>query len=755
MSIINLIIVESPAKCKKIENILGKNYKCIASFGHINELNSLDLIDFNNFENNVYKIIKSKKKYIDNLKNNIEKTKKNNGEIIIATDNDREGEAIGFHICNLCNLSIYNTKRIIFNEITKTSLIKAIQEPTYLNIDIVNSQQSRQILDLCVGFKVSPLLWKYVNYKSSAGRCQTPTLKLIYERENEVLNYLDNPQFIWNIFGEFGNKKWIFNLINYENILIDKDLIIDFLDKCKNYNFICNKKDFGTNYEKKYPPIPLITSTLQQICNKNYNLSSKITMKIAQELYESGLITYMRTDSTNMSMEFIKNVEKYINTTYGDNFVSNNYNDRDKNKSKQKSQEAHECIRVTDPFLNCIKNFSNKITPIHEKIYNLIWKTSIQTIMKPSLYKILELHVNTPINNIYFKYKHTLIHYKGYEIIDYDDKKYNESLDEYNYIQYYLFNDENVSGINISNKYILCENKIKNHPKLYNESDVIKNIEKLNIGRPSTFSSIVQNIETKNFVSKEKEQFLKKYNKETIKFENQNINCETNEIDIIEYNKYKVTEKGIKILEFCYNYFNELFNYNYTNIMENDLDLIANGSKTKKDVCRQVNNDLDKVVNNIKIDTKNNDYKVDLKQNRVNIGKYDKKSIYLCNGKYGYFLEYNKKTFSIDKNLDIHSLTLEFAINIIIKQINEKNKLILREIDENISIRQSKYGEYIYYKTKNMKTPLFIPIDNFTLNILECKKDEIINYVNNYNVNNKKKYNKYSKYKKYTKYNKI
>ena len=457
-------------------------------------------------------------------------------------------------------------------------------------------------------------------------------------------------------------------------------------------------------------------------------------MKIAQDLYEKGLITYMRTDSTSMSMEFIKKCEKYINNNYGSEFVSSNFNDRNKNKSKQKSQEAHECIRVTDPNICTIENDEN-----HKKIYKLIWKISLQTIMKPSIYKKNTLDINSPIENIYFNKHFYLNNFKGFEIIDFNNDNHETNLQQYNYINHFVFNS-NKNEININNNNIECNNCISKYPKLLNESDVIKNIEKLNIGRPSTFSTIVQNIESKGFVSKEKKQLLEKYNQTNIKLENKIIDETIEEKEILEFNKYKVSEKGEKIIEFCNKYFNDFFNYNFTNMMEKDLDLIANGEKDKKSICKEFNNILDDLINNFnnnEIEEKN-EFKISFKQNRINLGKYDKKSIYLCNGKYGYFLEYNKNKFSIqDNNID-----LDKAINIINTKKNEVNKSVLRDINENITIRESKFGKYIFFKTKTMKKPIFISLDSFDDNILLCDTKKIIDYVENNKNKTKKNYRK-------------
>ena len=283
----NLIIVESPAKCKKIESILGKEYKCLASYGHICTLNDLNQIDFNHYEKNEYKIIKEKTKNINNLKKEIQIVLKNK---------------------------------------------KSINNPIKLNLNIIHSQQTRQILDLCLGFKISPLLWKNVYYGLSAGRCQTPALNMIYDSKKELDKYIENPLFKWNIKGIFGDKNWDFKLLYNETKLSKSQDIHNYLENCKKYDFMC--KILKLNNEKRYPPIPLITSSLQQNCSKLFGFTSKMTMKYAQDLYESGLITYMRTDSTSMSIEFINTAVDYIKKEYGDQYVSSSVYSRGVNQSK-------------------------------------------------------------------------------------------------------------------------------------------------------------------------------------------------------------------------------------------------------------------------------------------------------------------------------------------------------------------------------------------------------------------------------------
>ena len=311
----SLVIVESPAKCKKIEEYLGPGYKVIASFGHLRNISKLQDINIHNNFNTTYSVIQEdiKLKQIEKIRSEIVKA----NDVIIATDDDREGEAIGWHICELFGLSITNTKRIIFHEITESAIQSAISHPKRINMNLVQAQQARQILDLLVGFTISPILWNCVNHSNlSAGRCQTPALRLIYE------NYLDIKQspgkLVYNTSAMFTNLNLLFELNKQFN---EEILVRNFLEECKHYNFVCSI----TTPKKiiKQAPEPLTTSSLQQLASNELHISPKDTMKYAQQLYESGYITYMRTDSKKYSNEFIDNVKKYINTIHSEQYISN------------------------------------------------------------------------------------------------------------------------------------------------------------------------------------------------------------------------------------------------------------------------------------------------------------------------------------------------------------------------------------------------------------------------------------------------
>ena len=365
----SLVIVESPAKCKKIENYLGPGYKCMSSYGHIRELPSLKNIDIEKNFSPTYLMIDNaiKRKNVEALRKEIKSAR----EVILATDNDREGEAIAWHLCDVFKLDINKTKRIIFHEITESALQQAIKNPRTVDMNIVNAQQARQILDVLVGFKVSPVLWKLVSQPKgkdnalSAGRCQTPALKLIYENQKEIDESIERK--VYNTTGYFTNLNLPFEL-NPEGKFEDEDDMITFLDDSINFSHIytCSqpKKIF------KQPPEPFTTSRLQQVASNELHYSPKETMRICQLLYEGGYITYMRTDSKTYSAEFLDSAKEYITKTFDAKYIGhiidgicddNNISTetakkRGKKKSKTKNaeendslrQEAHEAIRPTN-----------------------------------------------------------------------------------------------------------------------------------------------------------------------------------------------------------------------------------------------------------------------------------------------------------------------------------------------------------------------------------------------------------------------
>lgn len=780
-----LVIVESPAKCKKIEKFLGEKYKCIGSFGHLTELNKLEQINFEDFSLK-FSIIYSKKEQVSKIRKEIN----NCEQVIIATDDDREGEAIGWHICKLFNLDVNNTPRILFNEITENALKKAILNPSRLNLDLINSQKARQALDLIVGYKITPLLWKIFvsNTKNalSAGRCQTPALGLVYDNYLEVKD--NNGEKGFNINGYFTSKSINFTLNN--KFIINSD-VEEFLELSKVFDHIYSQKQIK-NCEK-HPPEPLTTSSLQQQTNNNYNYSPKETMSICQKLYENGLITYMRTDSKNYSIDFVNNVEKYVidkydkkyfneNNNYGSKKLAlsnvNSNNSNANNNNKVKPQEAHESIRPTNiktEFLDS-KDWSIK----ERNVYKLIWNISIQSLMTNYKYKLLETNISSP-KNLHYNYNAEYPIFLGFKIINYNKKDNDEMQKMYNYLEL-LKNNSTINYNKISVKEIL-----HNFKQNYNEAKLVNLLEKKGIGRPSTFASLVEKIQARNYVKREnvdgKKIICKNYelidkiitiNEEEREFNNQK-------------NKLVIQPLGILVFEYLKNNFSQIFNYDYTKLMEEQLDKIANNEETYYNLLYNSNQELENVLKSItiekqqyKIDSnhtyligkngpvikkvcdgkteflsvkdninieylKNENYTIDsivdydkmqAIEKRDNIlGNYKNIPILLKKGKFGLFLEYNSKNYSLPKQnkfsktkTNNYKITLEEAIIIITNSdLNNNN---IRIINDSISVRNGNYGYYLMHKTKTMRKPQFYSLQNCEFNLELCEDSAILNWVN-------------------------
>ena len=716
MTSLYLIIVESPAKCKKIESFLGSDYKCIASFGHICELNQLDQIDYDKFENNKYQWSKSKYKQIKQLKELTKQYLSHN--IFIATDNDREGEAIGFHICRLCHLNPLETKRILFNEISKRVIVSAIENPTRLNLEYYHSQQTRQIMDLVLGYKITPFVWKYITGKGSAGRCQTPALGIVYDNECEVYNKIKKASTCFKITGYFGDKSIQCTL---NNPISNLDDCRDFMDKCKNHSFFFN---LSLNYESKGARcFPLITTTLQTMASSCLGLSAKQTMSAAQKLYEKGMITYMRTDSTSMSKQFVSTASKYIEEKYGSQYLSLELNKLSWNKNKNKSQDAHECIRCCD-----VRKSSASGDGIESKLYNMIYTHTLKCMMKPPVYDCKNIEINAPQE---YMFLHTLKKNKfaGYDIIS--NKKEKSHVNLYDY-----FSTVSRDKTDIPIKYnsISAEQYMNSNLSLLNDTGLVKRLESKGIGRPSTFASIVSNIEDKGLVKKEKEIILAEM--ELYKFNLEaNILQESSNVEkITQKNKYKVTENGKNVIEFCRKYFGTCFDYSFTENMESRLDEIHEGTISKNDVCSNFVSELDRMISESQLLLKDTKTKAETnKSKRKNLGKHENNSIYLCHGQYGFYLEWKKKNYSVsitDSDI-IDKMELSDFVSIIKEKEETKNENILRTINSDISIRKGPYGDYLHYQTNKMKKPKFIGLKKFPKEIdyLTCDDNMLSSFI--------------------------
>jgi len=550
----NLVIVESPTKSKTLSRFLGEGYKILASMGHVRDLPERKFgVDTARDFKPEYVISDRKKETVDQIKKAAEKAEK----IYLATDPDREGESIAWHISQILNFKfkILNFYRITFHEITKQAVEEALAHPGTINMDLVNAQQARRILDRIVGYKLSPLLWYKVRKGLSAGRVQTVAVRLIVEREREIEKFV--PKEYWLIFAQLkkflggklpdapvftallvkknGNKIEIGNKLEAEEIVKD-------LEKAGFEIGEVEKRD-----SKRFPPAPFITSTLQQTAANRLGWSSKKTMQVAQSLYEQGLITYHRTDSTNLAKEAVDQCREFIKKEFGENYLPE---DPRIYKTKSKvAQEAHEAVRPT--LLDSISKVKSQMSNLDEaKLYDLIWKRFVACQMKEAVVEETKITVNAAgQQNIY------TLEAKG-EVEKFDGwrKVYGKSSENGEEVE------EQLPALSKGDVLELVkldpQQKFTQPPPRYNEASLIKTLEELGIGRPSTYAPTISTILERNYVEKQERNFVP-------------------------------TNLGYAVNDFLLEYFPDIFDYQFTARMEDDLDKIANGKKEWVPVVRE------------------------------------------------------------------------------------------------------------------------------------------------------------------------
>jgi DNA topoisomerase-1 len=778
-----LVIVESPAKCKKIEGYLGPGYKCVASFGHLREIPSLANINIEENFKPTFQIINNalKKKQIDVLKKAI----KNADEVIIATDNDREGEGIAFHLLELFKLPP-NTKRIVFNEVTEKALQQAVRTPRTIDMNMVHAQQARQILDLLVGFKITPMLWKFISQNSekslSAGRCQTPALRLVYDNQKEI-DTAENKK-VFNTTGYFTNMNLPFEL-NHQ--FEKEDEMVDFLDKTADHNHIYSCSQPTKVY--KSAPEPFTTSRLQQVASNECHFSPKETMKLCQSLYEGGYITYMRTDSKKYSAEFLDSTKKYIITNYEEKYINENIdalccrgetkdNPKQIKKSKETkqkeqqnlAQEAHEAIRPTKVSL---KDLPEKVNPRERRMYKLIWENTLESCMASAVYNSVKAQIQA-YKSLVFQYTSELISFPGWKIVK---NKFSTDSKEFQYLQTIKQNQV------IKYNKVVCKLTIKNVKMHFTEARLVQLLEDKGIGRPSTFSTLIDKIQERGYVKKEdvkgKTIIVKDYELE---------NDEISEVEATrefgnEKNKLVLQPLGKIVMEFLDKHFLELLNYDFTREMEEDLDRISKGNHIWSELCKRCNDKLDAIITQVKetqkskfeikiddthvytiakygpvikcvekVDGKktttykairkdieidinkleNGDYTLkDLVENdsekqaktaanQINLGKYEDSDVILKKGKFGLYVTCGElsKTLKQLGNRPIESIQLDEVIPLL-----EEGSNMVREVSPNISIRKSKKGDYVFFKTSKMKKPKFLSLKGFEGDYKTCDMD--------------------------------
>ena len=783
-----LLIVESPAKCGKIEKFLGSNYKVIGSYGHITHLSNLNQIDFKNNYKPTFNIIETKQSQISKMRKAINEAK----EVILATDDDREGEAIAWHIAQVFKLNSANTKRIVFHEITERAIKNAIANPRTINLDLVYAQQGRQILDLIVGFTMSPLLWKHIvsNTKNalSAGRCQTPALRLVYDNYKEIKESPGKLSF--NTIGYFTNKNIQFTLnINHET----HDSIKDFLEQSKCFNHVLTKAKERETI--KTQPLPFTTSGLQQAASNLIHISPKETMELAQKLYEGGYITYMRTDCKVYSEEFIEESKIYIIEKYKPEYINSEINEliqhktsvmgantNVKNSSDNNAQEAHEAIR---PTCISVENVDNEETfsVKHKKLYKLIWSNSLESMMAPARYKQLVVNINAPHDAVY-KYSAEENVFLGWKaVLGQEEEKY------YDYLK-------NIKEDIVTYNKITCKQTLKELKSHISEARLVQLLEQKGIGRPSTFSSLVEKIQERNYVVKQNVEGKKLEVIDYVLLERNIIEEKGTKEFGNEKNKLVITQMGIFVIEFLIKYFNDLFDYDYTKCMEDELDNIAQGKKKYYELCDECNNFITSLINSnnliiksdanlengekieklekltIKIDAKHTyligkngptikftkedgslgfygvkktinieklkegGYKLEelietSEETTKILGVYNDENVYLKNGKFGYYLEcgqLRKSLKTIKINVPFKEIKIDDAL-IILKDCDSETNGLVRKISNVLAIRKGKFGDYLFYKTPTMKKPQFLKLDEFNDDYKNCSLEFLKSWI--------------------------
>ena len=696
-----LIIVESPSKCKKIEGYLKSafpehNFKCIASVGHFMSLSKRNGVDINNNFKPKFIPSSDKKKVISNIKNYASKYDDNN--ILIATDMDREGEKIASDLYDLLKLDRTNTNRMVFNEITKKGLSKAFNNLKKLDENLVKAQIARRVLDRLLGFGISEITMKEIQMGASAGRVLSPTTRIIYDREKEISEAKDNSDF--PVYGDFKTKEYDLEHCRLTKNFDTKDDILKFFKKIQ--NSVYEIKDIKNSNKNSNPPVPFITSSVNQASP----FGVRKTTKLLQDLYQKGHITYIRTDSTMISKDALKLISDKITEDFG----SNNLKIRENKKKVKGAQEAHECIRPTK-----MKETISTLETDHQKLYSLIYKRTLASQMKEYEYKQYTITISVTKTKETFKYVIDIPIKYGWKLV------YRELVEK---MKIEKENDKTLlNKIKKGNK--LEFNKIYTQEKFYNkyprytESKLVKKLEELGIGRPSTYMMAVTKIQDKEYVKKGTSQGeIKKVDY----IEMTTSSIKDSQVEIMansNLNKMILTELGSRITEYLDKNFDTLINYDFTADIEKDLDKIADGKENWVNIVQKYFKSINKKITIKKKNLQSSGGSYDKDKNIRLLGKHNKKEIYAYLSRFGPRItigkpgkEYkNTKYITPEKGVMINEITLEDAI----EQIEKNSPLIIGKYrNEDMIITKGRYGYYIKcgdnnysisykYKKKNPK----------------------------------------------------
>ncbi len=726
----NLVIVESPAKAKTIEKFLGKDFKVESSYGHISDLPSKELgVDVEGDFDPKYEVSTDKKAVVKKLKDLAKKAEM----VWLASDEDREGEAIAWHLAESLKLDKDKTKRIVFHEITKAAIQKAVENPRSIDYDLVDAQQARRVLDRIVGYELSPVLWRKVKGGLSAGRVQSVSVRLIVEREREIQEF--NAEASYRIDAEFSNEAGQSFKAKLPKTFKTKEEALAFLEKNANASF--KVSDLEKKPAKKSPAAPFTTSTLQQEASRKLYFSVSKTMTMAQRLYEAGLITYMRTDSVNLSDEARKGAENEIIDAYGKEYSKErNY----KGKSKG-AQEAHEAIRPTDFSLHSVD-----IDYDQARLYDLIWKRSIASQMSEAKLERTNVKINTNSHNETFTANGEVIKFDGFL------KVYLEGTDDEDVEQEGMLPAMKVNESLLNNS-ITATERYTRAPYRYTEASLVKKLEELGIGRPSTYAPTISTIQNRNYVEKGTVEGVER-NYTQLVLENNKVkdNLLTEKVGS-DKGKLVPTDIGMIVTDFLVNHFETILDYNFTAKVESQFDDIADGKEDWKKMMKsfykkfhprvvdvqenadresgerilgqdpktgkQVSVRLGKFGPMVQKGTVDDEEKptfaslspdqqlntitfeeaMDLFQLPKNLGKYEGEEIEVNNGRFGPYVKFGDQFVSLEKGTDPLNVDLDDAI-VLIKQKQKADAPIYMYQDLPVQKGKGRFGPFI--KWNNM-----------------------------------------------------
>ena len=747
----NLVIVESPAKAKTIEKFLGSEYKVMSSFGHIRDLHKKDFsIDVENGFKPLYEIPEDKEEQVKKLKAEASKA----DVVWLASDEDREGEAIAWHLFEVLGLSKEKTRRIVFHEITEPAILEAIKHPRDIDLNLVDAQQARRVLDRIVGFELSPVLWRKIKPGLSAGRVQSVAVRLVAEREKEIKAFKSEPYY--RIAVQFKGDEGSEFSAELNKHLADHENALAFLEDCKKADFAV--ADVTVKPLKRTPAPPFTTSTLQQEAARKLGLSVKQTMRLAQRLYEEGLITYMRTDSVNLSNLALGAISKEIKENLGEHYLKV----RRYRTTSKGAQEAHEAIRPT-----YISNQTITGTPQEKKLYDLIWKRTIASQMADAELEKTTVSISVEGKKEMFVAEGEVVKFDGFLRV------YLESTDEktvapqeFHTLPALSRNDQLTALV------ITATQRFTQQPNRYTEASLVRRLEELGIGRPSTYAPIISTIQDRKYVERGEDKGHKReYEIITLK-EGKITTGKKSEVFGVEKGKLVPTDVGMVVNEFLVKYFPSIMDYNFTAKVENEFDEVASGNVVWNKEIADFYKDFHPTINDVsslRLEHKvgerllGNDPKTGLpimvkigrygplvqmgsadNENKPrfaslqrgqsietltleeaiklfdlprDLGEFEDSVVTIGVGHYGPYVKHKGKFVSIPKEMSPTSITLDEAIDLIKAHRDAEAKKVLKSFDEDpdIKVMNGRFGPYIVYKKQNVKIPKGKEAESLTL----------------------------------------